>query len=194
SQSQPVSLPKQPPGPPRRVCLGNEREAGLDRAEFDEYYRATAHRLVPYADAMCGDLPTAHDPAPEAYVRAWPRWRRVGRYEHPESGLRLVVTGLCTDRWRRLGVHQRNAPVLRPVEHAPPPSEDGVLLTGALRRLPPAQRRVLVLHYLMDLPVTEVAAEVGVTVGTVKSQLARGRAALAAILGIPAGTEATDAR
>jgi RNA polymerase sigma-70 factor, ECF subfamily len=166
----------------------------LDSAEFDEYYRATAHRLVQYAYAMCGDLPTAQDLAQEAYVRAWQRWRRVGRYEHPESWLRLVVTRLCTDRWRRFGVRQRNAPVLRPVEHAPPPSEDSVLLTRALRQLPPAQRRVLALHYLMDLPITDVATEVGVTVGTVKSQLARGRAALAAVLGVPAGTEATDAR
>jgi len=68
--------------------------------------------------------------------------------------------------------------------------------TTALRRVPPAQRRVLVLHYLMDLSITDVAAETGVTVGTVKSQLARGRATLAAALGVqplPAGTEANDA-
>jgi DNA-directed RNA polymerase specialized sigma24 family protein len=49
----------------------------------------------------------------------------------------------------------------------------------------------------MDLSITDVAAETGVTVGTVKSQLARGRATLAATLGeqpLPAGTEANDAR
>jgi RNA polymerase sigma-70 factor (ECF subfamily) len=169
----------------------------VDSADFDDCYRATAHRLVQYAYAMCGDLPTAQDLAQEAYIRAWQRWRRLSRYEHPESWLRLVVTRLCTDRWRRLGVRHRAQPLLRPLEHTPAPSEDSVLLTTALRRVPPAQRRVLVLHYLMDLSITDVATETGVTVGTVKSQLARGRATLAAALGeqpLPAGTEANDAR
>jgi RNA polymerase sigma-70 factor, ECF subfamily len=169
----------------------------VDSAEFDEYYRATAHRLVQYAYAMCGDLPTAQDLAQEAYVRAWQRWRRIGRYEHPESWLRMVVTRLCTDRWRRYAVRRRAERTMRPVVHAPPPSEDSVLLTTALRRVPPAQRRVLVLHYLMDLSIADIAAETGISVGAVKAHLSRGRARLAEVLGgqpLGTGTEATDVR
>jgi RNA polymerase sigma-70 factor (ECF subfamily) len=169
----------------------------VDSTGFDEFYRATAPRVVQYAYAMCGDLGVAQDLAQEAYIRAWQRWRRVGRYEHTEAWLRLVVTRLCTDRWRRIGVRRRARALLDQPEPVPPPLEDGVVLTAALRRLPTHQRRVLVLHYLMDLPVADVAAETGVSVGTVKSQLARGRAGLALILGerpVPAGEEANDVR
>ena len=52
-------------------------------------------------------------------------------------------------------------------------------LTEALRALPMAQRKVVVLHHLLDLPVDQVAVELGVPVGTVKSRLARARGALA---------------
>jgi RNA polymerase sigma-70 factor, ECF subfamily len=57
-----------------------------------------------------------------------------------------------------------------------------VLITTALRSLPVAHRQALALHYLLDLPVAEVAAEAGVPVNTVKSWLARGRAELGAAL------------
>ena len=55
-------------------------------------------------------------------------------------------------------------------------------LVAALRQLPEAQRRALVLHHVCDLPVHAVAAEIGVPEGTVKARLSRGRAALAALL------------
>ena len=45
-----------------------------------------------------------------------------------------------------------------------------------------AQRQVIVLHHLVGLPVEEVASELRLATGTVKSRLARGRAALASTL------------
>jgi RNA polymerase sigma-70 factor (ECF subfamily) len=59
------------------------------------------------------------------------------------------------------------------------------VLVAALRRLPDAQRRALVLHYLCDLSVEAVADETGASTGTVKSRLSRGRVALAAVLADP---------
>ncbi len=53
---------------------------------------------------------------------------------------------------------------------------------AALRQLPQGQRHALALHYLVDLPVDEVAATLGVSVGTVKSRMSRGRRALAELL------------
>ena len=55
-------------------------------------------------------------------------------------------------------------------------------VVAALKQLPEAQRRALVLHHLCDLPVQAVAHELGVPEGTVKARLSRGRAALAALL------------
>jgi DNA-directed RNA polymerase specialized sigma24 family protein len=63
---------------------------------------------------------------------------------------------------------------------------DHVAMVAALRKLPGDQRRALVLHHMLDLPVAEVAHELGVAVGTVKSWLHRGRAAMAAQLADPA--------
>ena len=63
-------------------------------------------------------------------------------------------------------------------------------LVRALGRLPLAQREVLVLHYVAELAVDRVAAELRLPVGTVKSRLARGRAALAQQL--QPGAEAPD--
>ncbi len=59
------------------------------------------------------------------------------------------------------------------------PTPDRVALFDALATLPTTLRRAMVLHYLADLPVTEIAAREGVAEGTVKSWLHRGRAALA---------------
>ena len=56
-------------------------------------------------------------------------------------------------------------------------------LVEALRTLPVRQRQVIVLHHLVGLPVEEVAQTLRVPAGTVKSQLSRGRRALAARLG-----------
>ena len=60
---------------------------------------------------------------------------------------------------------------------------EALALIEALRTLSVRQRQVLVLHYLVDLPVDEVARTLGMPEGTVKSLLSRGRQALAAKLG-----------
>jgi RNA polymerase sigma-70 factor, ECF subfamily len=153
-----------------------------DGEGFDEFYRATCHRTLRYGYALTGDLAEAQDLVQEAYVRAWQRWHRLVAYDHTEAWVRLVVTRLAMDSWRRL--RNRRAALRRagPPDDVPAPSVDTVLLVAALRRLPVTQPQAVALHYLCDLPVNEIAAETGVAVGTVKSWLSRGRASLAADL------------
>jgi RNA polymerase sigma-70 factor (ECF subfamily) len=153
-----------------------------DAAEFDELYRSTATRLLRYAYALSGDLAEAQDIAQETYVRAWGHWRQVSAHPAPEAWLRLTASRLATDRHRRLAGLRRSLTRSGPTPLAEPPSEDAVLLAAALRRIPPDQRRALAMHYLLDLPVAEIALELGVPEGTVKSWLSRGRTALAAQL------------
>jgi RNA polymerase sigma-70 factor, ECF subfamily len=150
--------------------------------DFDEFYRATSRRTLRFAYAMCGDLTTAQDLTQEGYVRAWQQWRSVSGYENPEAWVRVVVNRLATDRWRHLRVHHRFEASARPPRPSDPPGEDTVLLTAALRKLPARQRQVLVLHYLMDMSIVDIAAETGAAEGTVKSWLGRGRSALAALI------------
>jgi RNA polymerase sigma-70 factor (ECF subfamily) len=150
---------------------------------FDEFYRMTSSRMLRYAYALTGDLGEAQDLLQEAYVRAWLRWRRLAGYEQPEGWVRLVLTRLATDRWRRLRVRGLALARTEPPGDIGPPSEDTVLLVGALRRLPVDQRRAVALHYLCDLSVDQIATETGAATGTVKAWLSRGRTRLAVILG-----------
>jgi RNA polymerase sigma-70 factor (ECF subfamily) len=155
----------------------------MESSAFDAFYRATAHRMLRFALAMCGDLAEAQDATQEAYIRCWQRWPDVSAHPQPEAWLRTVITHLLTDRWRQLGVRRRAAAQARPRDPAPPPSEDGVVLAQALRRIPGRQRRAIVMHYLLDMPIAEIAAETGHSANTVKSWLSRGRTSLAAALG-----------
>jgi RNA polymerase sigma-70 factor, ECF subfamily len=152
---------------------------------FDAFYRDTSRRLARYAYGLTGDVAEAQDLVQEAYARAWQRWRRVSGYDNAEGWLRLVVTRLAMDRWRHLRVRRIRAAAAGPPPPVPPPSEDTVLLVTAMRTLAPAHRRALVLHYLLDRSVADIAAETGAALGTVKSWLSRGRAELATALGQP---------
>src|SRR5262245_42393694 len=144
-----------------------------DAGGFDEFYRTTSGRLLLYAYAVTGDRAEAQDLVQEAYTRAWQRWRTVADHPNPEGWVRLVVTRLAADRWRRIGRWRATLLRVGPTEHGRPPNEDAVMLTAALRGLPVSHRQALALHYLLDLPVAEIAAEAGVAVNTVKSWLSR---------------------
>ena len=151
-------------------------------ASFDAFYRRSAPALVRQLHAMTGDLTVAQDCVQEAAARAWQRWAVVSRYDDPTAWVRTVAWRLAVSRLRRLRVGTR---VLRrhgPAPDVPAASPDHVALVAALRRLPEAQRRAVVLHHLCDLSVEQVAAETGAPLGTVKARLSRGRAALSTLL------------
>lgn len=154
-----------------------------DDPGFDDFYRGTSRRLLKYAYGMVADPGTAQDIIQEAYIRAWRHWPTISRYEQPEAWVRLIVSRLATDWWRRVAVRRRFEATERPPEPVPPPSETTILLVGALRRLPTRQRQAFCLHHLLDLTVADIARDMGVAEGTVKSWLFRARAALADSLG-----------
>jgi RNA polymerase sigma-70 factor, ECF subfamily len=156
---------------------------GEPGGDFDDFYVATRSRLLHALYAMTGDLAEAQDVVQEAYARAWQRWSSITTYDDPVAWVRTVAWRLAVSRRRKainrigaaLRLHALPAPVTEP-------STDTAVVVAALRTLPEAQRRALALHYLCDLSVDAVAAETGVSTGTVKSRLSRGRTALAAIL------------
>jgi RNA polymerase sigma-70 factor, ECF subfamily len=155
----------------------------MEADEFDAFYTASFGRVVNQLHAMIGDRDEAQECAQEAFARAWAHRRSLDRAAAPEAWVRTTAYRLAVSRWRRV-VRGRRAPdrALQPPVHAPPPDPSRVALLSALDRLPTDQRRALVLHHLCDLPVAEVAAEVGAPVGTVKARLSRGRAALQTLL------------
>jgi RNA polymerase sigma-70 factor, ECF subfamily len=148
--------------------------------DFDELYQAHYGNVVAMAYGLTGDLAEAQDLAQEAFCRAWQRWGRIAAYDDPLAWVRRVVTNLAASRWRRVLVVRKHLRHERP--DVPVLGPDRVALVAALRRLPQNHRSAIVLHYLGDLPVAEVARELRVPEGTVKAWLYRGRAALAAQL------------
>jgi RNA polymerase sigma-70 factor, ECF subfamily len=157
-----------------------------DQQGFEEFYAAVFGRLVGQLYLVTGDLEEAEDAVQEALTRAAVRWGRLRDYAVPEAWVRRVAMNLASDGFRRARRRLAVATRLRP-EPDHPATLDGVVVADALRTLPMAQRKAVVLHHLLDLPVDRVAAELGVPVGTVKSRLARARSALAARLAPPPG-------
>ncbi|MEU4338876.1 sigma-70 family RNA polymerase sigma factor [Micromonospora lupini] len=157
--------------------------AAADHSEltFDDFYHAHFRGLVVQLRAYTGDLGQAQDLVQEAFCRAFAGWDRVSRYDDPLAWTRRVAWNLAHNRWRRL--RTARAWLLRQREtHVAGPSPDRVALEAALAALPAKQRRAVILHYLADLPINEIAAQEQVAEGTVKSWLHRGRVALAASL------------
>src|SRR5689334_15534971 len=163
----------------------------MDEAEFDEFYTSSFARVTGQLYAMIGDRDEAQECVQEAFVRAWQHRSKLARAEHPDAWVRTTAYRLAVSRWRRKNLAKRPADrALSPATHAAPADESRVALMAALQQLPDKQRQALVLHHLVDLPVQDVAREVGVPEGTIKARLSRGRAALATLLA-PVSTEAT---
>jgi RNA polymerase sigma-70 factor (sigma-E family) len=152
---------------------------------FEEFYADAVGRLLGQLFPVTGDLHEAEEIVQEAFARAAVRWPRLRGYEQPEAWVRRVAMNLAADRARRLRRQARALLRAGPPPQVPSVSVETLALLEALRTLPVRQRQAIVLHYLVDLPVEEVARTLALRDGTVKSLLARGRRALAARLGEP---------
>jgi RNA polymerase sigma-70 factor (sigma-E family) len=151
---------------------------------FAQLYQTSYRRVVVTAYALAGNLGDAEEIAQETFAIAYSRRRRVQAAANPEGWLHTVAVNLARRRRRR----RRTLDLLlrkEVPEPAPPPDWVGehAELHAAIRKLSHDHRTVVVLHYLADMPVDEIAAVLGIAAGTVKSRLSRARAALAARLG-----------
>lgn len=153
-----------------------------DADVIHELYRVSYRRLVSQLFGITGDLSEAQDAVQEAFVQALARPQSFAEIDNPEAWLRTVAVNVTRRRWRR---RLRLEALLgrRPVPVEPDLSPDHVALMSALRLLPRGQREAIGLHHLADLPIDEVAEILGVSAGTVKSRLSRGRTQLARLLG-----------
>jgi RNA polymerase sigma-70 factor, ECF subfamily len=157
------------------------REEGrkVSPEDFTDFYAASFRRLVGQLYAMTGDRAEAEEAVQEAFVRAWSHRGRLDSLSSPEAYVRTTAWHIAVSRWQRARLGRlllRSQPV---PDVADGPGLDRVALIDALRKVPPEQRRALVLYHLCELTVAQIAGETGVPAGTVKARLARGRRALA---------------
>ncbi len=148
--------------------------------EFAEFFSARFEGARRIAYAMCGSWGDAEEIAQTAFVKLYARWSKI-RIETVDAYLRTIVTRVFLDTKRRGRAREQVVAEL-PDVIAPPEAgpAERLALRSALLAVPPGQRAVLVLRFVADLSVDQVAETLGCTAGTVKSQTARGLAALRA--------------
>lgn len=156
----------------------------LTTEEFEDFYTHSVGRLTGQLYLVTGDLAEAQDVVQEAFVRAWSHRRKLDRDRVPEAWVRTTAVRLAISRWRgRTRARQAWARLGREAPRTTSgPHPGAVAVAHALRSLPARQRLVMVLFYVGDLPISQIADEAGMSAGTVKTHLSRGRAALGPLL------------
>jgi RNA polymerase sigma-70 factor (sigma-E family) len=151
--------------------------AELER-EYVEYFEARMPYLRRLAVHLCGDFHRADDIVQNAATSLYRGWAKARTAQDLDAYVRRTVINTFL-RERRLR-WSRVALIAHPPEQAAaePPADERLMIRTALRRLPIRQQAVLVLRFLCDLPVAEVADLLGCAEGTVKSQTSDGLKAL----------------
>ena len=144
-------------------------------AEFAEFMAGAIGPLHRSAYLLCGDPHRADELTQHALERTYRAWPRA-RQGDPLSYARRVLVNLRIDGWRRTRREVLTDPHALPERAAAWTDPDHVHRDEVLRALlalPLKQRRVVVLRYLLDLSEAQVAAELGIPRGTVKSTASR---------------------
>jgi RNA polymerase sigma-70 factor (sigma-E family) len=142
------------------------------KRRFGEFVAARTPALMRLAYLLAGDQHRAEDLLQTALTKTMVRWRTL-QHEDPEAYVRKVLYHEQVSWWRwaarrrETTVHQ-----LPEIPLADPSSQSDLRLQvrQALMRLTAKQRAVLVLRYFEDLSETQVAEQLGCSVGTVRSQ------------------------
>ena len=147
--------------------------------DFVAFAQASSVRLQRAAYLLTGDRHQAEEAAQATLVRVYAAWGRVRRKD-PYAYARTVLTNLVTDQWRR--PMREYATETMPEQQAPQDIADVVSkrrwLIGALQALSPRERAVVVLRHFFDASEAEVARQLDLSAGTVKSLNSRALAKL----------------
>ena len=161
------------------------------RVAFERLTAGSLDRAYRLAGVILGSGADAEDATHDAVVQAWRAYATLRDPDRFDAWFQRILVNVCRDRLRR----HRRAPV---TELSPEGSrgsdayatvDDRLALDRAFARLNPDQAITVVLRYHLDLSLEDVAARMGVPVGTVKSRL---HAALAALHSGLQGTEVVD--
>jgi len=170
-----------------------------DRAAFGRLYDRHAPLLLALGVRILGERREAEDILHDCFVETW---RHVGDYD-PErasvkSWLVLRMRSRCLDRLRSASVSRREslgeradetlerASLRAPTDAAEAADHrvDASRIGGVLAALPEEQRAVLVCAFFDGLSSSEIAAELGIPIGTVKSRVRSAMSKLRAALGV----------
>jgi len=151
-----------------------------DHVAFGEYVRARGGALLRAAQAMTGNRADAEDLVQATLVKAYQSWDKIADPAALDTYVRRVMVNTHISRWRRRRVDEYPTDELpdSPTADVTGDSDLRDVVKRAVDRLPRQMRAAVMLRYFDDMTEPEVAAALGVSVGTVKSTVARAVAKL----------------
>jgi RNA polymerase sigma-70 factor (sigma-E family) len=142
---------------------------------FAEYVAGRGHALTRMAYLLTGDHSQAEDLVQTALAKAFSRWSRIGSMSAPDAYVRRMIVNEHVSGWRQY--RRQETPLAEIPQVCVADLADelavGQAVRAAVRELPARQRAALVLRFYEDLPDAAVAAILGCSPTTVRSQIAR---------------------
>jgi RNA polymerase sigma-70 factor, ECF subfamily len=165
----------------------NEPSAGAyghGDGDFESLYRLHHRQIIALAYALTGSPSAAEELAQEAFLTAYRAWGRISEYDDPAAWVRRVVVNRSVSAVRRTRAEGRALTRLHTrrtlsIELEPHDAE----FWSQVRALPRRQAQVIVLHYIDDSSIDEIAMVLSIAPGTVKATLSQARRSLADSLG-----------
>jgi RNA polymerase sigma-70 factor (sigma-E family) len=158
-------------------------DAAAEELEYIEYVTVRLPALRRLAYSLCGDLHRADDLVQQTITEVFVRWSRVRAVDRIDRYVDRMLVNRFIDERRLAWAKVR---LFREPPDRPAPLDAGIeeraVVRAALAKVPRSQQAVLVLRYVYDLPVSDVAEILGCSEGNVKSQTARGLSKLRKLL------------
>lgn len=154
----------------------------MDAAELEHLFRHQLRPLTRLAYLVTLDRARAEELVQEAFIKLWRRRDELPDIDNRAAYLRSIVLNEARMTLRRRVLERRHA-ILEPDQWSASDPDLHVDLVQSLAGLPVRKRTVLVLRYYLDWDEATIARELGISVGTVKSQTSKGLAQLRRDLG-----------
>ena len=154
-----------------------ERAKRGDHDAFEALAGPQVSRLDAAARLILRDPELAHDAVQDGFLRAWRNLPALRDPDRFDAWLRRLVVNACLDiarRRRRRAIEVDLSPLdVSAGTDIATHIADRDLLDGALHHLEPEWRAIVVMHYFLGMSLPEVAAALGIPLGTAKSRLHR---------------------
>jgi RNA polymerase sigma-70 factor (sigma-E family) len=164
----------------RRVGNQGESSAGEDDAAFREYVLARGTALLRMAIMLTGNRADAEDLVQAALANTYLAWGKINDRTALDAYVRRAMVNTHISWWRRRKLEEfptDELPDQAVADHAYE-SDMAEVVRRALDRLPRRMRAAVMLRYFEDMTEPEIAAALGISLGTVKSTVSRAVARL----------------
>jgi len=160
--------------------LGDHGRSLDDEATFREYVRARGPALYRTAFLLTGNRADAEDLVQAALAKTYRAWRTINDRAALDTYVRRAIVNTHISWWRHRKLDEYPTDELpeQAIADHTGDSELAEVVRRALDRLPQRMRAAVMLRYFDDMTEPEIAALLGISLGTVKSTVSRAVAKL----------------